>query len=313
MRTRRFRTGRGATVRSTVRATVLTAVLIAVLTAAALVVPAPASASARSAGPAVAARSGLLYDLAARRTLWSRAADTVRPIASITKVMTALVALDGTRLDRTIRIEDGHVRYPERYDGSSAGLRAGDLLTVRQLLHALLLASGCDAAYALADALGPGRERFVARMNGLAARLGMTRTTYANFDGLPWPTATSTSSTARDQVRLAAYALRDPEFAAIVARRSYGLPHTRAHRAYTWTNTNRLIGGYAGATGVKTGFTDAAGYSLLFSARRGRRSVAGVVLNSSTTDPASRFTDAARLLDWAFTARSPSRAARPAA
>ncbi|GAA2164549.1 D-alanyl-D-alanine carboxypeptidase family protein [Actinomadura napierensis] len=264
--------------------------------------PAPARAAARpAAGPTgVGARSALLYDVTAGTTAWSRAADTERPIASITKVMTAVVVLHEGGLGRKVTIKRKYLTYARKHDGSTAALHAGDKLTVRQLLNALLLPSGCDAAYALADTYGPGKKRFIAKMNDAARELGLAHTTYANFDGLPWPTATSTRSTARDQVRLAGYAMDDAVFRGTVARRTYKLTRTKAHHAYTWTNTNRLLGSYKGAAGIKTGTTDAAGYSLLFAARRGGHAFTGIVLNSSTTDERARFTDAARMLDWAF-------------
>lgn len=270
---------------------------------------APVRAAARpAAGPSgVVAKSALLYDVTDGATAWSRAADTERPIASITKVMTALVVLHDGGLDRKITIRRRYLAYAKRHDGSTAGLHAGDRLTARQLLNALLLPSGCDAAYALADAYGPGKDGFVAKMNDAARELGLDHTTYANFDGLPWPTATSTRSTARDQVRLAGYAMDDGTFRATVARRTYRLARSRTHHAYRWTNTNRLLRFYKGAIGIKTGTTDAAGYSLVFAARRGGRTFTGIVLNSSTTDERARFTDAARMLDWGFGTAGPHR------
>ncbi|QKG26567.1 D-alanyl-D-alanine carboxypeptidase family protein [Actinomadura verrucosospora] len=285
----------------TVRRRALTVAALPLVALPALTAP-PARAAARpAAGPAgVGARSALLYDVTDGTTAWSRAADTERPIASITKVMTALVVLHDGGLDRKITIRRKYLSYAKRHDGSTAGLHAGDRLTVRQLLNALLLPSGCDAAYALADTYGPGTKRFVAKMNEAARELGLDHTVYANFDGLPWPTATSTRSTARDQVRLAGYAMDDGAFRATVARRTYKLAKTRAHHAYAWTNTNRLLGSYQGAIGIKTGTTDAAGYSLMFAARRDGRTFTGIVLNSSATDERARFADAARMLDWAF-------------
>ncbi|WP_231331350.1 D-alanyl-D-alanine carboxypeptidase family protein [Actinomadura graeca] len=268
--------------------------------------PSQAAPAARAAaGPAgVAAKSAYLFDSGTRKTRWSRAATTKRPIASITKVMTALVVLRAGKLDRTITVKQKYIDYAVRQGGSMANLRAGDRLTVRQLLNGLMLPSGCDVAYALADVYGPGWKGFVTKMNKTAAQLGMKHTKYANFDGLPWPTATSTYSTAYDQTRLAYYALKRADFRAVVARRAYKLAKSTTHGAYSWTNTNRLLGSYTGAAGVKTGTTDAAGYSLMFTARRGTRTLVGIVLNSSTTDETARFTDAARILDWGFGAKS---------
>jgi D-alanyl-D-alanine carboxypeptidase (penicillin-binding protein 5/6) len=89
-------------------------------------------------------------------------------------------------------------------------------------------------------------------------------------------------------------------FRAVVARRTYSLPAGKGHHAYKWTNTNRLLGSYKGAIGIKTGTTDAAGYSLMFAARRDGRTFLGIVLNSSGTKERARFTDAAHMLDWGF-------------
>lgn len=282
---------------------------IAAVTAAPLVAAPALLAEAAAdvvAGPArVGARSAFLLDLGTGRPLWARAADTRRPIGSITKVMTALVVLRAGGLDRKITIKRKYVDYAARRGASSAQLRVGDRLTVRQLLHGMLLASGCDAAYALADTYGPGWPGFVAKMNKTARRLRLTGTHYSNFDGLPWPAAASTHSTARDLVKLGRNVMTRPVFRAIVARKAFSVPPGGGHHAYRWPTTNLLLGSYRGAIGIKTGYTDAAGYSLLFAARRNRRTLIGVVLNSSTTVPNARFTDAMRILNWAYGARTP--------
>ncbi|MBO2452432.1 D-alanyl-D-alanine carboxypeptidase [Actinomadura barringtoniae] len=266
--------------------------------------PAPAVPAAAAKGPSVAARSAYLWDSGAKKTRWTKSPDTRRPVASITKVMTAMVVLRGGHLDRKITVKKKHVDYAKSHGASSAKLRAGDKLTVRQLLNAMMLPSGCDAAYVLADSYGPGWRGFVAKMNKTAKQLKMTRTHYANFDGLPWPSQTSTLSTARDQIKLGHYAMRNKDFRAVVARRSYSLGSGGGHHAYKWTNTNLMIGSYRGTIGIKTGFTDGAGYSLMFAAHRGKRILIGVVLNSSTRNPNARFTDAARLLNWGFGVRT---------
>lgn len=286
-----------------------TCVIATAVTAPLVAVPGTAEAAGPSrvaaAGPSgVAAKSAYLFDSTAKKYRWSRAADTRRPIASITKVMTAIVVLRSGRLDRKVTVKQKYIDYAVRQGGSMAKLRAGDKLTVRQLLNGLMLPSGCDAAYMLADVYGPGWRGFVAKMNKTAKSLGMTRTKYANFDGLPWPSATSTSSTARDQAKLGHYAMKRADFRSVVARRTYKLKAGGGHHAYSWINTNRLLGSYKGAIGIKTGTTDAAGYSLMFAAKRGSRTLTGIVLNSSTTTEQVRFTDAARMLNWGFGARS---------
>ncbi|MBW8480944.1 D-alanyl-D-alanine carboxypeptidase family protein [Actinomadura parmotrematis] len=259
------------------------------------------AADAAAAGPSgVNAKSAILFDSGTRKVKWGRAVDTKRPIGSITKLMTAVVVVRAGGLDRKITVKQKYIDYAVRHGGSMAKLRAGDKLTARQLLNGLLLPSGCDAAYALADVYGPGWRGFVAKMNKAAAALKMTRTHYANFDGLPWPSDTATYSTARDLTRLGYYAMTKADIRAVVARRTYTLPSGGGHHAYSWLTTNRLIGSYKGAIGVKTGHTNASGYSLLFSAKRGSKTYLGVVLNSSTTSEAARFTDAAKVLNWGF-------------
>ena len=264
-----------------------------------------AASAARAAAPAagprgVPGRGAELADAATGRALWGRAENTRRPMASITKVMTALVVIRAGRLDRKIRISAAVPAYVRRNDAGSAGLRAGDVLTARQLLEAMLLPSGCDAAYALATAYGPGWRRFVAKMNATARKLGLRATRFANFDGLPWPTGRSTYSTPRDLLVLGRAAMRLAVFRRIVRQRTHYLAATAQHHAYRWRTTNLLLGAYPGAIGIKTGWTSQAGYSLLFEASRGGRALIGVVLNASTTNPDARFAAAARLLDWGF-------------
>jgi serine-type D-Ala-D-Ala carboxypeptidase (penicillin-binding protein 5/6) len=127
------------------------------------------------------------------------------------------------------------------------------------------------------------------------------RTThFANFDGLPWPTEYSTFSTPKDLITLGRAAMRLPVFRAIVGQRTYSLAATAQHHAYSWQNTNQLLGSYPGAFGIKTGHTAGAGYCLLFEAQRHGLTLIGVVLDSSGTNPVAAFTDAARMLNWAF-------------
>jgi serine-type D-Ala-D-Ala carboxypeptidase (penicillin-binding protein 5/6) len=248
----------------------------------------------------VQASGAELMDVTTGRRLWSRGLDVRRPIASITKVMTALVVIRAGRLNRRIRISAAVVRYVLQHDGSSAGLRAGDVLTGRQLLEGMLVPSGCDAAFALAAAYGPGWRAFVRKMNATARRLGMTSTHFANFDGLPWPTERSTYSTPHDLVLLAEAAMKMRVFREIVRQRSHFIGATAQHGSYYWRTTNLLLGHYRGLAGIKTGQTAGAGYCLLFDAQRRGTDLTGVVLDSSETNPMARFTDAARLLNWGF-------------
>jgi serine-type D-Ala-D-Ala carboxypeptidase (penicillin-binding protein 5/6) len=253
-----------------------------------------------AAGPDVVAAEGELVNLTSGRRLWSRGMNGARPVASITKVMTALVVLHAGHLGRRIRVTYAAEEYARAHDASSAGLHPGDVLTTRQLLEGLLLPSGADAAYLLATSYGPGRLAFVARMNATARRLGMTGTHFSNFDGLPWPTEESNYSTPRSLLLLARAVLARPMFRGIVAQRRHRIAPAAAHHGYLWRNTNLLLRRYPAAIGIKTGFTAGAGYCLLFAARRRGQLLAGVVLDTSVTNPGLRFSTAASLLNWGY-------------
>jgi D-alanyl-D-alanine carboxypeptidase (penicillin-binding protein 5/6) len=234
------------------------------------------------------------------RLLWSRAADTKRPIGSLTKVMTALVVLRAGGLNRELTVSQAAVNYARQNDGSSAGLHAGDKLTTQQLLEAMLVPSGCDAAYVLASAYGPGLPAFVAKMNALARQLGLGRTHFSNADGLPLPGEYSTYSTPRNLLVIARAAMADPLFRSIVAAHRIYLAAGSGHHAYIWHTTNQLISKYPGMIGIKTGSTLAAGYCLLFADQRSSGTLVGVVLDSSPSARAVSFTDAEQLLNWGF-------------
>ena len=255
----------------------------------------------------VRASGGALAEIGSGKLLWSRQLDTERPIGSIAKVMTALVVIEAGGLDREIRIPKAVLQYVAKYQGESAGLRPGDVLTTRQLLEALLLQSACDAAYVLATTYGPGMTAFLAKMNATASKLGLTGTHFTSPDGLPYPTEYSTYSTPADLLTLGLAAMKLPLFRSIVDERFYRIGKKRSHHhAYWWGNTNDLIGSYRGAIGIKTGFTDAARHCLLFEAVRHGRTLIGVVLGSPDTGPAAGAQAATRLLNWGFGLNLPS-------
>ncbi|GAA2923662.1 serine hydrolase [Streptomyces thioluteus] len=269
--------------------------------AAALALALPAGAEAAAGPPGIAARGAYLLDSGANKTLWGKDADVARPIASTTKIMTAVVALDGrpSGLDKQVTVKQSYRDYVTRHGASTADLRTGDRLTVRQLLYALMLPSGCDAAYALADALGSGgseaerTKSFVARMNREAARLGMRNTRFDSFDGI---TSGGNHSTPRDLAKLARHALGNSTLVTVTKAMSTQQKAQNVNRRYTWYNTNKLLGSYDGVFGVKTGSTSASGPCLVFAARRGGRTVVGVLLN----DAPNRYPDAAKMLDYAY-------------
>jgi D-alanyl-D-alanine carboxypeptidase (penicillin-binding protein 5/6) len=255
---------------------------------------------ADSAPSGVSAPEAAIADARTGTLLWSRELNTQRPIASITKVMTALVVLRSGGLNRTITIPQAVVTYVNEYGASSAGLHPGDRLTVGQLLNAMLLPSGADAAYALASAYGPGIGAFVAKMNATARLMGMSRTHFTNFDGLPYPYHNADYSTAADLIKLGRAAMAWPAFRTVVAARRYHLSAGSGHRAYTWYNTNPLLGHYPGAIGIKTGWTPYSGHCLLFEVRLGGITLIGVNLDSPGQGSTVNGTDATRILNWAF-------------
>lgn len=237
--------------------------------------------------------------------LWSRSSVSEHPMGSITKVMTAYLVIEAGHLNRVITVPSGIIGYDNAFDASTAGLAPGEKLTALQLLYALLLPSGCDAAYTLATAYGNGsRSKFIADMNATARKLGLTKTHFSDFSGLPDPGEYTTYSTARDLVSLGRDAMRLSVFRSIVGTRTYRVPPTSHNDPHVWTNLNRLLGHYAGATGIKTGFTSAAGNCLLFAATRGKKELVGVVLDSSRADTtaglAAAASDAATMLNWGF-------------
>ena len=283
------------------------------LLVAGLVVTGPAASAATTANTAAATAAKTaatptgvqapwaeLANAATGADLWSRSSVTERPMGSITKVMTAYVVIEAGDLNRVITVPAGIVAYDKKYDASTAGLVPGEKLTALQLLYALMLPSGCDAAYALAAAYGPGLPAFIAKMNATARRLGLTKTHFSDPSGLPDPGEYSTYSTARDLVSLGRDAMKLALFRQVVATREYRVTAGGGHRAHTWTNLNLLLTRYSGAIGIKTGFTAVAGECLLFEARRGSVTLIGVVLDSSADNQDATFTDAAAMLNWGF-------------
>jgi D-alanyl-D-alanine carboxypeptidase (penicillin-binding protein 5/6) len=248
----------------------------------------------------VKAKGAVLADAATGQVLWSRDPGTERPMASVTKVMTAILVLQAGHLSQEIRVPKAAMDYAWKNGGESAGLHPGDQLTAQQLLAALLLPSGADAAYTLASTYGPGLNAFVAKMNATAVTMGMTHTHFTSPDGLPYPTETATYSTPSDLLTLGLAAMRNPVFRSIVDLRFDHLPKGNGHHQYWWDNTDALVGSYQGALGIKTGYTDVAKHCLLFEAARNGRTLIGVVLNSPATGVNAGAQDAEKLLNWGF-------------
>jgi serine-type D-Ala-D-Ala carboxypeptidase (penicillin-binding protein 5/6) len=251
----------------------------------------------------VKAKSGIVVDATTGQVLWAQDEDADRPIASITKVMTALVVIQAGGLNQQVVVPKAVTGYVAKYAANAAGLIPGQKFTADELLHIMLVLSAADAAYTLASAYGPGLPAFIAKMNAEAARLGLTHTHFTSPDGLPYPTETATYSTAAELVRLGEVAMSYPEFRSIVGLRIYNLPKGDGHNAVSVSSDNAFLSTYPGAVGIKTGFTNAAGHTLLFEAIRNGRVLIGDVLGAPLSGVSAAAKDATSILNWAFALR----------
>jgi D-alanyl-D-alanine carboxypeptidase (penicillin-binding protein 5/6) len=246
------------------------------------------SATLTAQAPGITAPAGYLMT-ADGKVLWARLPDQRRAMASLTKVMTALVVLDETVPSRVVTVTAAATAVGE----SVAGIQAGDRLTVQQLLEAMLVKSGNEAATALAIDVGGSVGGFAKLMNEKAAALGLKDTHFANPHGLD---QSGHYTSARDLAALGAHAMRDPRFRAIVAKRRITLTGKAGRR--TLDATDVLLGKLEGAEGIKTGFTRKAGYSFLGAVKRGGIELISVILG--TRSESARFRQTAKLMDWGF-------------
>ena len=241
--------------------------------------------------PPLRARSAILVDASNGRVLWALRPHRRRPIASTTKIMTALLVLRRLPLHRLITVDPAATRVPLVKEG----LRPREKVRVWKLLYSLLLYSGNDDASALAIAAGGSRRGFLLLMNAEAQRLGLHDT---HFNSPSGALDERNYSSAWDLAALARYAMRDARFRRIVRTRCKRVPWSAPTFAKEYVNKNLLLGRYRGADGVKTGYTSKAGHCLVASAKRGRVELIAVVLRSSDT-----YGDARRLLNLGFGAR----------
>ncbi len=238
--------------------------------------------------PDVSAEAAALCDAASGRILCGKNETRRLPMASTTKVMTALVTLESLPLTAVIRIPKEAVGV----EGSSVYLRAGDAYTVEALLYALLLQSANDAAAALAYAVAGSLPAFAEKMNNRAAELGLSGTHFVTPHGLDDP---EHYTTAADLAKIAAAALENPDFARIVSTRRYLFTTVDHTLPRALVNHNKMLIFYDGAVGVKTGFTKKSGRCLVSAARRD-----GLLLVSVTLNAPSDWSDHKKMLDYGF-------------
>jgi D-alanyl-D-alanine carboxypeptidase (penicillin-binding protein 5/6) len=255
-------------------------------TAAAQTVPAAAAPP-----PEIAAKSYLLVDVLSGQTLVAQNADEPREPASLTKLMTAYLVF-GALKDKQL-VPSQMVPVSEaawRAEGSRMFIDPKKAVSVDELLRGEIVQSGNDAAIALAEAVAGSEEAFVVRMNREAARLGMTNTRFGNATGLPLP---QQASTAADLARVATAIIRDfPEYYPLYSLKEY------RYNNITQSNRNRLLWTDPFVDGMKTGYTDAAGYCLVASAKRGPRRLLSVVLGAGSN--AARASESQKLLNYGF-------------
>jgi hypothetical protein len=240
-----------------------------------------------AAAPAVSAKAVFVLDGANGKTLFEKDAHLALPPASLTKMVTAILAVEQGDLDAWVKTD---VDSRQMTGSSLMGLLPGDCFQLRDLLYGLMLPSGNDAALAIARHIAGSDAAFVAQMNAFLTRLGLTASHFVNPHGLD---ASGHVASASDLALIAKYGMSLPVFAKVV-----GTPQwtAKGSRTINLPNVNGFLSSYAGADGVKTGFTDGAGRTLVASATKNGRRVFVVLLNDE-----ARYEDAAKLLDWAFT------------
>ena len=253
--------------------------------------------------PSISADSAILVEASTGRILYEKNADIVRPPASLTKMMTCILGLEMLAPDTEI-VASQNAAYAEY---STLQLQQGDILNSHELLTGMMLVSDNGGAVAIAENIAGSVPAFAEMMNKKAREIGCQNTNFANSNGLPNP---NNYSTARDMSKIAMYCMQNPKFREIVATKEMMLYWiSPVGKKELCENTNELLykdekspikSQYnpAEITGIKTGYTNAAGGCLAASAKRGDVELIAIVLHSSTMN--SRFDDAVRLLDYGF-------------
>lgn len=245
--------------------------------------------AAADTAPQVTAKSAVLMNQDTGVILYAKDENTRRPMASTTKIMTALLTLEAARANnRVVTITDAMVRV----EGSSMGLLPGNRLSLKSLAAGMLTVSGNDAANSAAVAISGSVSAFADRMNRRAKELGLKDTHFVTPSGLD---NEDHYTTARDLAALAAAAMKNPDFAKIAGSRQYNIEFVSPDQTRRFTNHNKLLSMYSGCTGVKTGFTKKSGRCLVSAAERN-----GVRLVAVTLNAPDDWNDHEKLLDYGF-------------
>ncbi|HSX40830.1 MAG TPA: D-alanyl-D-alanine carboxypeptidase family protein [Candidatus Saccharimonadales bacterium] len=239
--------------------------------------------------PEILAQSALVYDLTSQKVLYLKNPKVKLPMASLTKIMTAIIAIENPQKD------DHYVVSSKDIVGEdSMGVTAGETYSLEELLYGLFLHSGNDTAEVLATNFPKGRTGFITAMNDKAKSLGLTDTHFTNPTGLEGDGAQYTTS--YDLLVMTKYALEKfPLFDTVAATFDYHIPYTSTHKEYYLENETNLLTSYPGVKGVKTGFTPEAGLCLVTYLDYHDHKIIGVILNSG-----NRRQDMKELLDYAL-------------
>lgn len=239
--------------------------------------------------PETNSRSCIVIDRNTNTILYGKNENTVRKMASTTKIMTATIIIENCNLDETIEVS----KKAAGTGGSRLGLKTGDKITIRDLLYGLMLCSGNDAAVALAEYAGGDIEGFAKLMNTKADSLGLSNTHFITPHGLD---AEEHYTTAYELALLSNYALNNKTFAQIVGTKNYTVTINGSPK--TLSNTNELLDNLDGVYGIKTGFTNGANRCLVSACKRNNMDIICVVLGADTKD--FRTTDSIKLINYIF-------------
>lgn len=235
----------------------------------------------------VSCQSCVLMDSNSGRVLYSKDKDNPRLIASITKIMTAIIAIESNKLNEEVEVGEEVLKMY----GSNIYIELGEKLTLLDLVYGLMLRSGNDAAIVIATYIGGSEEEFVRMMNEKAKEIGMTNTVFNNSHGLD--EVTENKSTAYDMALLSSYAQHNDIYMQIVGTKKYSTKSDK--KAYIWYNRNKLLNTYKYATGGKTGYTPRAGRTLVTNASNNNLDLTVVTLNDG-----NEYTSHETLYEYGF-------------
>lgn len=233
--------------------------------------------------------SSILVDTDSGRILYSKNSNHVQSVASISKIMTAIVAIESGKLKKTVTIDESVLKAY----GSGIYVKVGEKLTLEDLLYGLMLRSGNDAALAIADFVGGDVGKFVKMMNEKANELGMKNSIFHNPSGLDEEAEKGNFSTATDMAKVTSYAMQNPTFRKIAGTKKYVLKTNK--NTYVWHNKNKLLNTYQYTTGGKTGFTKKARRTLVSTASKDGLNLVAVTLNDGND-----FTDHKNMHEYGF-------------